>query len=193
MLANGGVAAALVLFSKPGNSDWASIFLSAYCAALAAATADTWSTELGILSKQNPRLITTLGIVPAGTSGGITVLGTLGAAGGALLIALSAIALGAFPFDRSWTPTAIDTLALIASTFFGGLAGALADSFLGATLQAGYRCPQCDKATESSVHKCGTRAVLVRGLPAVSNDLVNAGATAIGALVGGAVWWVLYT
>ena len=69
----------------------------------------------------------------------------------------------------------------------GGLAGSLADSLLGATLQASYRCPACGKITESRVHWCGTPTQLVKGLPWVNNDLVNLLATLVGALVGGVV------
>src|SRR5438093_5230732 len=45
--------------------------------ALAAAAADTWATEIGAFSPFAPRLITSGRQVPRGTSGGITVLGSL--------------------------------------------------------------------------------------------------------------------
>ena len=54
-----------------------------YIGALATATADTWATELGVLSSSTPRLITTGQPITKGTSGGITPLGTIAAAGGA--------------------------------------------------------------------------------------------------------------
>ena len=60
---------------------------TAYLGTLAAVTADTWATELGAFSPIPPRLITSGETVPRGSSGGITLLGTLGSLLGAGLIA----------------------------------------------------------------------------------------------------------
>ena len=72
-LANGGVGALLALlnglFPSPA---WYAMFTGA----MAAVTADTWATELGALSKQPPRLLTTGEVVEVGTSGGVSLLGT---------------------------------------------------------------------------------------------------------------------
>src|SRR5690606_9970956 len=58
--------------------------------ALSAAAADTFSTEIGTLSAQPPRSIIGWKRVPSGTSGGVSIAGTLGGALGALLVALPA-------------------------------------------------------------------------------------------------------
>ena len=65
-----------------------------------------------------------------------------------------------------------------------GLAGSIADSLMGATIQAMYYCPLCKKETERRVHSCGTPTLLLRGIPWFDNDVVNFLATLSGALVG---------
>ena len=63
----------------------------------------------------------------------------------------------------------------------------LADSLLGATRQASYFCPQCNKPTESRIHRCGTPTTHVRGVRWITNDVVNLAGTLVGALAGLAV------
>ncbi len=191
VLANGGVAALLALLA--GFADpWVGVALfCAYTGAIAAATADTWATEIGVLSRLPPRMITTGRRVDAGTSGAVTMLGSMAALGGALFIGVSAAVLN-LPAEplRGLTP-ALDRASvwwLMLGGLFGGLAGALADSLLGASVQAMYWCPRCNKPTESAVHKCGTAARYTHGWPAVNNDVVNLLATTVGAATALAVW-----
>jgi len=178
VLANGGVAALVALLSPfvPGG-----LAICAFVGTLAAATADTWATELGVLSPTQPRLITTWKPVPPGTSGGVTLLGSAASVAGALFIGVAAALLGVL-FGLNW-----GFAAPVLAGVLGGTVGSLADSLAGATIQASYWCPQCDKPTESKDHRCGTPALLVRGFPFVNNDLVNFTATAIGAMVGALV------
>src|SRR5205085_12699885 len=91
-LANGGVVAPLALAYGLAPSLGASLS-AAFLGALGAATADTWATEVGVLSTSQPRLITTRKPVTAGASGGVTWLGSLAAAAGALCLGLLAAAL----------------------------------------------------------------------------------------------------
>jgi uncharacterized protein (TIGR00297 family) len=173
VLANGGVAAlfaGLHFFFPQAGWTW-----MAFAASLAAVNADTWATELGVLNPSMPRLITSWKPVERGTSGGISVFGTLAAAGGAALIAVLAGLVR--PSGAFWTVTGF--------TILGGLLGSLFDSFLGATVQAIYRCPQCDKETEKHPrHTCGTVTVQVRGWKWLNNDMVNVGCAVVGAIVG---------
>jgi uncharacterized protein (TIGR00297 family) len=206
VLANGGVAAgAALLGALVPNVAVSGFMLGAYCGALATATADTWATEIGVLSRRKPRLITTLKEVEPGTSGGVTPVGTLASLAGALLIGVASIFLAMSPNigGLRWDLTNIDVvqvawwghfqaLPLLGASVLGGMLGSLLDSLLGATLQGSYRCPRCDKPTEKRVHGCGTPTDLVRGVAWVNNDVVNALATLAGGLVGGAVWLLLY-
>src|SRR5258705_5645214 len=77
VLANGGVAALAALAGS-----WIG-----FAGALAAAAADTWASEIGRHSRTLPRLITNGRPVPAGTDGGMTLLGTAGGIAGAVFIA----------------------------------------------------------------------------------------------------------
>ncbi len=173
VLANGGVAsvfAGLHFFFPQATWTWL-----AFAASLAAVNADTWATELGVLNPTLPRLITSGKPVERGTSGGISLYGTLAAAAGAILVALLAGLVG--PPGTFWQVLTFASL--------GGLLGALFDSFLGATVQAIYRCPTCDKETEKHpLHSCGSHTRQVRGWRWLNNDMVNFACALFGALVG---------
>ncbi len=166
VLANGGVfaAAALgqVLLPSP-------VWPALGAGALAAAAADTWATEVGTLAQTDPISIVSGKRVPAGTSGAVTVVGSAAGIAGALFI-------GAVATLARW-PVAFAAVAL------GGVAGALADSLLGGTLQARRWCDVCAKSTERVVHNCGTATRPAGGLAGLDNDAVNAVCSAIGALV----------
>ena len=168
VLANGGVftglAAASILFPSIAWTIPAA-------AALAASAADTWATEIGTLSPRPPRSITTWQELPPGTSGAVSVRGTAAALAGAGFMAGVALLL-------DWPPEA-GTAAII-----GGIAGAFADSLLGATLQATRWCGQCGRQTERGVHDCGTATTHIGGLHWLDNDGVNAISSAAGAAVG---------
>ncbi|HSD32341.1 MAG TPA: DUF92 domain-containing protein [Gemmatimonadales bacterium] len=162
VLANGGIAAAAALFGR-----WPEA-----AGALAAAAADTWATEIGAFSPTPPRLITSGASVPAGRSGGITPLGTAGGLAGSAAIAV----LAALVAPLAWRTAAIVTAA--------GCLGMLADSLLGATLQAGYACPACGMISDQPVDRHGHEpGHLVRGVRWLDNDLVNVAGSLVGALL----------
>ncbi len=188
VMANGGLAGTMVLLHAlfPA-SPWPWI---GFTGALAAANADTWATELGVLSPSLPRLITTGKVVDRGTSGGISRTGLLAALAGALL--LGVIAAFLYPGSPVFSLTGggyqfqpiIETLRHTLVIALSGLAGSLVDSWLGASVQAIYECPSCHKETERyPFHSCGTLTIRVRGLPWLNNDWVNFGCTLTGTIV----------
>ena len=171
--ANGGIATLLALgYGLSSSSLVRRMCEAGYIGAFATATADTWATELGTLSTQVPRLITTGKRTTPGTSGGITVLGTSVAAAGATALGL---------FYALLQRQRYFSLALLG--LVSGLTGSLFDSLLGATVQAMYYCPTCKKETERRIHSCGTPTKPLRGISWVNNDTVNFLATAFGSVV----------
>jgi len=169
VLANGGVALVCVLLQ--GWFPNSSIPFLAASASLAAANADTWATELGVLSSQPPRLITTGKTVPRGVSGGVSAFGLLAALGGSTLIA----AVGAFFIE--------ERLSFFLIVCLSGIMGSLVDSILGASLQVVYYCPNCEKETEKHpFHSCGEKTLYQRGRIWLNNDGVNLACTLFAAI-----------
>lgn len=136
VLANGGVAALAALAGS-----WAG-----FAGALAAAAADTWATEIGRRSRTPPRLITNGTPVPAGTDGGITLLGTVGGMAGAALIA----GLASLVEPRVAIAVAV-----------GGVFGMLLDSLLGATVQGAFRWLDNDAVNLAATLGGGSLAQLI--------------------------------
>lgn len=170
--ANGGLASLLAALAGSTHAkSWQQTLQAGFTGALATATADTWATELGVLSPHKPRLLTTGQTVEPGTSGGITPLGSTASA-------LGALTLGLIFWILQGCRKSLLTLPII--SLLSGMAGSLCDSFLGATVQAMYFCPNCQSETESRVHACGTHTQHVRGLSWCNNDAVNFFATLAG-------------
>jgi uncharacterized protein (TIGR00297 family) len=165
--ANGGIFAVAALLSIAGHPAWWQV---AGVGALATSTADTWATEVGLLAGGAPRSIITWRAVEAGLSGGVTVVGSLAMVAGALALSGMARAVG-------WPPGAVR------GALIGGVAGATADSVLGATLQTRRHCPRCGVSTEALRHGCGAETDVTGGLRGLDNDRVNLVSGVIGAAV----------
>ena len=186
-LANGGLGSLLaVAYSLAPDPLW----VVAFVGAMAAVNADTWGTEVGILYGQRPRLITTWQEVPPGTSGGVSVAGSLASLGGALLIGVLAAGFQWAQVQFRGGPASPSALALVAAGLAGGAAGSTADSLLGATVQRVYHCPACNKETEQTIHRCGTPTQPLRGWPWLDNDVVNLLCSAVGATVAAGLVWL---
>jgi uncharacterized protein (TIGR00297 family) len=173
VLANGGVFAVAAALSAQASVPVAAVIAAAALGALAASAGDTLATEVGTLAGAEPRSIVGWRIVSPGTSGGMTLPGSLATVGGALLVAAAARAMALSDH--------------VLAVAIGGIAGALADSLLGALVQERRHCPRCDLATERRVHDCGAATELAGGIAWLDNDLVNLCATMVGAVVAGAL------
>ena len=102
------------------------IFIIGYLGAMATATADTLASEIGSTYKGQPRMITTLKKVKAGTDGAVSLLGEAAALFGSLAIAVVAIPMGV---------VGANVMVAVGLAVFGGFMGTNIDSVLGSTLQ----------------------------------------------------------
>lgn len=147
VLVNGGIGGILVIVWKCINQE--TVYL-AYLGALSAVTADTFATEIGIFSSGQPILITTLKKVEAGTSGAISVIGTLGGCLGSVCIIVSGL-----PWESG------SGVMYVVTILMAGMIGSVVDSMLGALVQKQYRCARCGRTTEQEIH-CHVPAQQVR-------------------------------
>jgi len=132
----------------------------------AAVAADTFSSELGILSTSKPRLITSwkLREVPPGTNGGVTIAGFLGGLLGSFTVAVTSAILLPFCPVRSGKLFGNKQPGLLGGNAWGqeeialwvvtvtiwGLLGSLLDSFLGGWLQASVVDSRTGKVIEGN-------------------------------------------
>ena len=180
VLANSGVASILTLLhayqlyqrdkrlvptsGSKGCYPWAGdLLVVGIVANYAAVAADTFSSELGILSKSRPRLITSwkLRQVPPGTNGGVTLYGVMAGLLGSLIVVTASMALIPFCLPGSsiagggWSFRQRQRFTVM-MTIWGGL-GSLLDSVLGGWLQQSVK----DTRTGRIVEGEGGRKVLI--------------------------------
>ncbi len=190
VLANGGWGMVLALL-HPFLPAYGAFLFAAYAGAMAAVNADTWATELGVLSRAAPRLITTGRPVPVGTSGGVSELGSLAALAGALVIAVLAVIGQGIHDGFAGSGSLLTLVWLWLAAVMGGLAGAFLDSLLGATVQGIYYCDACQKETERRGHRCGQETRRVRGWSWLDNDGVNFICSVAGSVTAALLWGIL--
>jgi uncharacterized protein (TIGR00297 family) len=178
VVANGGIysiAAALAAFSADRTTGAATWIAWGAIGALAAASSDTWATEVGTWLGGRPRSIITWAAVPPGESGGVTAIGLAGSVAGAVWIGLGASLPG--------FPRGLGLAAIIA-----GVGGSITDSVLGATIQERRWCGVCGRRTERAIHRCGSVTRRIGGIPGLDNDVVNLLSTFAGFVLGVTVY-----
>jgi uncharacterized protein (TIGR00297 family) len=120
-VANTGVAAVTSTIALAAADP--ALAMLAFATALAAGGSDTIASEIGKAYGRRTWSITSLTRVPPGTSGAMSLEGTLAGIAGAAALGLVAIALALIPRSALWIVVAAST------------AGALLESWLGATLE----------------------------------------------------------
>jgi uncharacterized protein (TIGR00297 family) len=154
-------------------------FLPAVLVCFAAAAADTFSSEIGMLSKKEPVSILTLKPIQRGMSGGITLPGVFAATVGAFMI--SVLAVPKFGIQGMLLVIAI------------GLVSSLIDSMLGAAFQAKYQMQKdgsmgfVQQLTERKTLD-GMPLKLAHGIRWVNNDVVNFVSVLICGVVLAIIW-----
>jgi uncharacterized protein (TIGR00297 family) len=148
--------------------------------------ADTLASELGILNKKPPVLLTQpWRTVPPGTNGGITWWGTgMSAVGGALM----GLGMAWMDWCSGIIPVQNDKLLLMGTVC--GLVGSFVDSLLGATLQATYQDPETRVIHHEAKAKANFK--LISGANILTNVQVNLVSICITSALGGLVFgpWI---
>ena len=176
VLANGGPAllmGALSSLASAASARLQAALLLAAAGALAASNADTWASELGVLSRRQPVYILSRRPVQTGLSGGVTRTGTLAALAGGFFIAF---AYGVLNLTDFLTGDPLHTLQILSFEILliavAGFLGSVIDSILGETLQALYQHHSQHHLTEKP-HEDGRPNRLKRGWRWLNNDWVN--------------------
>lgn len=181
-------------FAMPDECVAAALRSALLCALVghfACACGDTWASELGVLSPCRPRLVTSccLRVVPPGTNGGVSFLGTAASCAGGLFVGVLASALGAATgCGAGW-----EVLPAVGASC--GFIGSMVDSGLGATLQEtvfvpgseggkGGRIVALDSSAEETA--AARRAGHTLGIPVLSNNAVNFVSVALSTLLAAA-------
>jgi uncharacterized protein (TIGR00297 family) len=157
VVANGGAAALFsIIHTFHHDIDW----LICFTVCIASANSDTWASEIGPISKKEPVYIRTFKRIERGTSGAISLLGSIAALVASLLIAFISFWLFHLDFYYCFI------------IFLFGFLGNVIDTLVGAFYQQLYVCPHCGIETEKKFH-CQMPTKRIKGLALVDNDMVN--------------------
>ena len=170
VIANGFAATLMATFFLITDNSY---FVLGYLAAISTVTGDTWATEIGVFSKGEPRwILNPKKRVLKGTSGGVSLLGTVAAFTASLFIFSIYFLVDFFGQIFSSISSPENEIFPIFIATIIGFSGVMFDSFLGATVQGYYECKKCKVKTEKRVH-CDEKTILIRGNEWFNNDMVN--------------------
>lgn len=149
--------------------------------------ADTLASEMGILSKSSPRLITQpWKRVPSGTNGGVTMIGFFWSAMGGAIIGVSTVI---FDFLSGIEIHGAYAFRMILYSLACGLLGSVLDSLLGATVQQSYFDPDTKMVYQEEDRRPKTTSLVVNySMNLLTNELVNLVSVVATTFLGG---WVL--
>ncbi|MCX8187034.1 MAG: DUF92 domain-containing protein [Nitrososphaeria archaeon] len=167
VLANGLVPTLIIVSGYISQPQYRSLATIGYLATVGTAFADTLATEVGLFYPKKPRLITNFKEVAKGTPGAVSPYGYVGGLLASLTICVFSYALG------------LANLSSIPIIISASMIGMTIDSFIGAAIQAKYRCRVCGKITENS-HHCNQQSERIMGVKIINTHMVNLISTAIG-------------
>lgn len=151
---------------------------------VSSASADTWSTEIGTLNKSDPHYILNLKkTVLKGTSGGVSLIGSVGGLLGAIVISSILNLMLIITGNRM---SLANMLILFSGVTIFGFIGQIVDSLLGALFQNKYYCPTCDLNVEEQFHHaCKTGNLKkIKNYTFLNNNTVNLTSNLFVTLVG---------
>lgn len=174
VLSNGGLG---LIFAFMYNIYNDPIYMVGFATAFAASNADTWASELGVLSKREPISIINFKKTERGVSGSISIFGIIASLLGAFFIAI------VFTLGLVLKYNNIDIIyKYILIISICGFLGSIIDSYLGSLIQVKYKCGVCNKITEKKIHH-GEITSLIKGIKWFNNDLVNFTSGALASLI----------
>lgn len=150
-------------------------FVISYVAANASFLSDTVSTEIGVVSKKEPYLLTNFSRTQRGRSGAVSLLGTLAGILSAAILSSISFALMGKDLQSGLISVGIVVVSATIANF--------SDSLLGATIQAIYYCNDCNTYSEEETHVCGKKTRKISGIKLINNHVVNFIANLIGVAI----------
>ena len=175
VFANGAWATvAILLFAVTQHR----VFLVLSLVSMSAGFVDSLASDIGTLSKKTPYDLLRRTRVQKGVSGGVTLLGSVASAIGAVGFAVAIKLLCSLPWFSVF---------VIAGFLY---VGCIADTVLGSLLQVKYRCVVCGRITEKETH-CETQTQYERGIKHVNNDTVNLLSGFVVFLLSFSLFWIL--